>query len=294
MPYHFTYKEPNLNNLAQGDIIEKNDDIKNIMEEVHPHYLKDDYKYFIVLTQSCDLVRRGDKECKSKYISLAAIRPFETLLDKKINEYLDPSFKNKIYLCNNKYKLVFRQFLERLLNNNEPEYFFLNNDLYFDFPDDQVAFLKLSIAIKADLHYEKCLKAKKFELKDTFKAKLGWLVGNMYSRVGTEGWIPENTTKAQFKNRIDDIIKSVSAWENDEIINSIIEDPILINKLAKDSDAVVEHISDYKRTRITKHELLLQTIDTELSNRTRLSPKSKMTLLNVLKNDPTIRSITKE
>lgn len=51
-----------------------------------------------------------------------------------------------------------------------------------------VAYLKLSIALKSKEHYDKCLAAKKIELADEFKAKLGWMVGNMYSRVGTADW----------------------------------------------------------------------------------------------------------
>ncbi len=51
-----------------------------------------------------------------------------------------------------------------------------------------VVYLKVSIALKSGEHYDECLKAKKIELADEFKAKLGWLVGNMYSRVGTTDW----------------------------------------------------------------------------------------------------------
>lgn len=51
-----------------------------------------------------------------------------------------------------------------------------------------IASLKVSIALKSNLHYEQCLAAKALELSDEFKAKLGWLVGNIYSRVGTTDW----------------------------------------------------------------------------------------------------------
>ena len=57
-----------------------------------------------------------------------------------------------------------------------------------EFPESMVAYLKVSIALKSNEHYDKCLNAKKIELTDEFKAKLGWLVGNMYSRVGTADW----------------------------------------------------------------------------------------------------------
>lgn len=57
---HFTYKnEADMLSLCQGDVLEKTDALMGILEEVHPYFLKDEYKYFMVLTQSCDLVRRG-------------------------------------------------------------------------------------------------------------------------------------------------------------------------------------------------------------------------------------------
>jgi hypothetical protein len=46
--------------------------------------------------------------------------------------------------------------------------------------------------IKAELHFQTCLDAKILQLNDTFQAKLGWLVGQMYSRVGTRDWEPKS------------------------------------------------------------------------------------------------------
>ena len=56
-----------------------------------------------------------------------------------------------------------------------------------------VAYLKVSIALKSELHYDACLDAKRLELSDEFKAKLGWLVGELYSRVGTTDWLSKMT-----------------------------------------------------------------------------------------------------
>jgi hypothetical protein len=44
------------------------------------------------------------------------------------------------------------------------------------------------------------------ELKESFRAKLGWLAGNLYSRIGTEDWTPENRTKKAFKKMVEDIL----------------------------------------------------------------------------------------
>ena len=45
-------------------------------------------------------------------------------------------------------------------------------------------FLPLSVAVRAD-HYDACLQAKVAQLDHIFAAKVGWLTGNLYSRVAT-------------------------------------------------------------------------------------------------------------
>ena len=41
-------------------------------------------------------------------------------------------------------------------------------------------------------HFGICLQAKTCQLKEAFQAKLGWLIGNLYSRVATAEWDTEN------------------------------------------------------------------------------------------------------
>ena len=186
---HFTYKaDPDMSALCQGDVLKITDELRAVLQEVHPYFLNEQYKFFMVLTQSCDLVRRSGGKCKTPYITLAAIRSFDDLLERllisgkcaeRVNEFL--LMDNKSY--NRAYQLV-----ERIYNNTEPDYFFLYKEEALGFPESMVVSLKVSIALKSDLHYDQCLAAKVLELSDEFKAKLGWLVGNIYSRVGTTDW----------------------------------------------------------------------------------------------------------
>ena len=67
---HFTYKaHADMTSLCQGDVLLKTDALSRILESVHPYFLNDEYKYFMVLSQSCDLVRRNGKNCKTPYIT---------------------------------------------------------------------------------------------------------------------------------------------------------------------------------------------------------------------------------
>ena len=159
-----------------------------ILKDVHPFFLNEQYKYFIVLSQSCDLVRRNGKDCKTPYITLAAVRNYSDFLERMLLKGRFAEKVNGLLIMDEKNKERAYQLVERVYNNTEPEYFFLYKEDALGFPESMVAYLKVSIALKSKEHYDKCLNAKRIELTDEFKAKLGWLVGNMYSRVGTADW----------------------------------------------------------------------------------------------------------
>ena len=102
--------------------------------------------------------------------------------------------------------------MDSLLNNNDKNFFFLKASIEDDLYEDSCAFLHLAITIKAE-HYEKCLQSKRLELTDNFKSKLGWMVGNLYSRVGTEDYVPAALPDQEaFDRLIDDILKNYILW----------------------------------------------------------------------------------
>ena len=186
---HFTYKKtPDMSSLCQGDVLQVTDELREVLKEVHPYFLNEQYKYFMVLTQSCDLVRRDGIKCKTPYITLAAVRNFDDFFENRLVSDKYAERVNDYLLVTSKNKDRAYQLLERIYNNTEPDYFFLYKEESLDFPSSMIASLKVSIAIKSALHYDECLSAKVLELSDEFKAKLGWLVGNIYSRVGTTDW----------------------------------------------------------------------------------------------------------
>lgn len=190
---HFTYEEPT-GALHQGDVIEKNAEVSAVINQVHPHFSDAKYPYFMVLTQSCDLVVRK-KEFKAPYITLAAVRPLSALIQRELRKRQQSDLERIANVSAEKNKDRLRQFCDQLLNNNNSDYFYLHHEHELDFHEDCCAFLRLSIALKKE-RYDVCHSARILSLRSEFQAKLGWLVGNIYSRVGTEDW-PKDRIKVE-------------------------------------------------------------------------------------------------
>ena len=203
---HFTYKEKmDMSSLCQGDILNVTDDLSAVLKNIHPYFLNEHYKYFMVLSQSCDLVRRDGKNCKTPYITLAAVKSYDSFLKKTlIGKNMAEEIGDFLFMDERK-KTKAYQLIERIYNNTESEYFFLYKEDALDFPESMIAYLQVSIALKSDEHYEKCLAAKKMELSDEFKAKLGWLIGDIYSRVGTTDWEGIKTSQERQQMLNDDL-----------------------------------------------------------------------------------------
>jgi hypothetical protein len=213
MALHFTYNEPDNKQLKQGDILKKTPELLDLIKTIHPHYAREDYLYFQVLTQTCDLVRRGHGKSKTRYITLATIRSLDLVVSRSIEDIAEKTlFKNKVF-CSDIHKPKLKDQINKLLNNNDNNHFFLQAEPDYGLLIPSCTQLHLSISIKAHEHLDKCLNAKILELSENFRAKLGWLVGNLYSRVGTEDYVPgaiPNT--ALYEEYVSELLNRYVAW----------------------------------------------------------------------------------
>lgn len=289
---HFTYKNvPDFSSLCQGDVLEKTDELVEILKDVHPYFANDDYKYYMVLSQSCDLVRREGAKCKTPYITLAVVREYSDFLERTLVLNKLAENENGFLLVDEKNKSRVSQLVERVYNNTEPDYFFLYKEYALDFPKSMVCYLKVSIALKSTLHYDACLRAKKLELSDEFKAKLGWLVGNMYSRVGTTDWESRMTAKAR-RAMIEDDVNSRCVIGTKEQLKE------LKKKLSENEDVLNSHDEaiEYLSSVIvkSKYDRVVETIEKLVQS----GPKSikledKERLINAIKSNNTIKQLVK-
>lgn len=215
-PLHFTYEAPTSRSLCQGDILKRMPDgLDRVLEDVHPHYLKDDYRFFIVLTQSCDLELRDGETCSARYLTIAAVRPLDLAIQRELQKYQN-RFALRANVCRSSARTKLSQFIERLFNNNESKYFYLHECPQYELDECACAFLHLSIALKAEKHYKTCLAARILSLREVFRAKLGESVGRLYSRVGTEDWVPKHQNREEFNKQISRVVEEACQWVDDK------------------------------------------------------------------------------
>jgi len=191
MSLHWTYREVGEEDLLQGDILERTDALIEVLQEYHPYFCREEYTGFLVLTQSCDLVRDNKGECKAPYISIAVIRELEPLLPELLSPICGAGIDN-VYLEEGRYAA--RDVLRKVINQNDQArgLFYLHpvsteerSLRILAFPS--VGLLRVSIALRRQ-HYDILLDARRFHLDGEYANKLGWLSGNLFSRVATKDW----------------------------------------------------------------------------------------------------------
>lgn len=202
--------------LEQGDILQPSDALKQILCEVHPHFCDDKYLGFLVATQSCDLALRGPTP-RAPYICVASIRPLSQVIHKVLAEAVNPTFEG---ILPSSCKRDARQFLERLFNQNEQAagLFYLHKDADAGIAEPAVAFLRVTVALRAG-HYNTLINARVGRLTPEFRAKLGWLMGNLYARPATRDWAETREDKKSLSNFVTQYV-SEGRWIDDEIIET--------------------------------------------------------------------------
>ncbi len=194
-PTHWAYAaiEDPKGDLCQGDIIEPSEEIRSALNKVHPYFTDDKYIAFLVLTQSCDLKRRDGKPCRSRYINVAAIRPLADVMSTLLGKVCERVSLNgepieDVYISETKQKA--EQLLERIFNQNAHAegLFYLYPDAGAGITEHAVALVQVSVAFREHDHYKELVTARCGRLNDQFQSKLGWLIGNLFSRIAAREW----------------------------------------------------------------------------------------------------------
>ncbi len=221
---HWTYENPDRDELLQGDVLVRTPDLISLLKEVHPYLTDDKYVAYLVLTQSCDLVRRKQGgPCKAAYISVAGVRSFGDVVEKVLANLARErgvTLLGEGTICPDGLRNALSDSLRQIVNNNHAGYLFLRADPGAGIPDDQCAVLRVNFPLRAE-HYGLLLEAKRVQLASVFQAKLGWLLGDIFARVGTPDWEESDERSAAASQLLKPFIK-VYTWLPEKRLDLIV------------------------------------------------------------------------
>jgi len=149
--------------LFQGDIICRKTLAETGALDGHQEYMRDreDFPGFCIVTQSCDLAHSEGRYAVD-FITLAVIR--------KVIDACDPD-ENK---------------LKRMIthtNDDKTGHFYLHPDRDVGIDEECVVDLRTMMALRSTMHYPEILKARKMSMSEVYAAKMGWMMGYLFSRV---------------------------------------------------------------------------------------------------------------
>ena len=245
---HWTYSKPESDSgLQQGDFLIPKDELRDVLREFHPHFCDGKYIGFVITTQTCDLVRHDGKPPKAHYINIAAVRSLNDAAAQIFERVISTVSKGAFRQSD---KSDARDLLHRICNQNEQALglFYFHPDAELALGDPSVAFLRITIALRAE-HYDLLLSARTGGLRSDYQAKLGWLVGNLYSRAATPDWDDHKGGADELEQLKNDYLSERLSglgpyWIEDELIDAGIENGI--NFEEHDGPALADELEKYR------------------------------------------------
>jgi hypothetical protein len=213
-PSHWTYcpfDQPD--DLQQGDILRRSPALLAVLSEVLAYFCDERYTAFLIVTQTCDLVQRKPGYCKAEYINLCVVRELKPLLP----TILEPCCGTGIPgVFASESRLYAEQMLRTVVNQNDQAHglFYLHKDSDAGIDTPSVAMLRVSIALRRE-HYAMLQECRCGRLGPEYSAKLGWLTGNLYSRVATLDWEDQEKDPTASSKQAKLLLGQLSKHENE-------------------------------------------------------------------------------
>ncbi|MEW6137078.1 MAG: hypothetical protein AB1733_02525 [Thermodesulfobacteriota bacterium] len=215
---HFTYRDVHPDeDLGQGNIVPKTSALARILAERCPKHVEGETTHVLVLTQSCDLARRGSRPCSAQTILVAPVSPIWGVIIDRITAN-QSEIERFAGICRQSFKGEIRMFLERLLNNNVEEHFYLHPDADVGIVTPSCAHIRLCFGLDAKGYYQHLRANRTVSLTESFGNKLGWHIAWLYARVGTEDWVPYHSSKEEFHEMISNLLSNAYPWMPDSKI----------------------------------------------------------------------------
>lgn len=272
--------------LRQGDLLARTDDLNRILLPVQLPDMLRDCRALLVITQTCDLIAREGRY-PAKYICLAVVeRAAEAVLEEVAHQQTDEERQHD--LLDHRRRADADKFLDRLLNNNEPGMFFLHEDLIAGVQEHLCAFLPITVSVEANPdHYQTCVNARLVGIKDVFQAKLGWLIGIVYSRVGTKDlrdFLPPQDYAALKTTLVKENLLSYHERDLKPLLASLSGEPLTEGESIEDRAKSLGLPTSRKKQILGMAERVMRTCQPNIG----LSDEGIQRLLQALEQDPEI------
>ena len=159
------YRSPDNSDLCQGDVIGS----RKLTPALNGHqdYMAErtDFEAFCIMTQTCDLVRPRQAE----FITLAVVRKITNIFDKSEARKSGDRLKNIIQ------------------HRANTRFFYLYPEPAAGIIEDSVVDLRVMFALHRK-HYDQIVDARNMSMDELYAAHLGWMVGNVFSRIAMPEW----------------------------------------------------------------------------------------------------------
>lgn len=282
--------------LRQGDLLHRTPELARVVRQAHWYYADtDDYTHFVVLTQSCELVRRGKAAPQSRYITVAAVRPLSIILSRMFSRHRKDlsKFNFPIEICPKDRRQPMKDALLKLLHSDHDDLFLIREGSCPTVRTDSCIFPQLAITLRAQ-HYDTCLQAKVGQLKDIYAAKLGETVGRLYARVATPELSDElvgiTTAEVYETQFIDAALSTKTVWLSQRQITElvrILEDRATSDTLPNTTQAAEQLLS----TIPLDGDFVISRVLDVLISRNLLAEAARTKAQNVLRNDKELSTI---
>jgi hypothetical protein len=188
---HPMYSEIKGDSLKQGDIIDRIKLLPSLKGHADYFAWRDDFVAFCVITQSCDVARDRHVD----FIQLAVIRDLVVV-------YSSP---DAIAVKSKRAPAFFRDILGQ--EYNKRGFFCLHAEPSIGINENCVVDLRTMLSLHRQ-HYDEILAARKLSMIDAVANKLGWMAGQLFSRVPTPEWDSSNA-KFDLEKEIDSLLDRI-------------------------------------------------------------------------------------
>lgn len=282
---HWSYSDKADGDLAQGDILLPTPEMRVALDTAHKWFNDQKYLGFVVISQTCDLVRRDGSSCKTPYIEIAVVRPFRSYVLSLLRQHCD-WIGDRYFPSSDRNRA--NDLIDRIINQNESSLgiFYLHPESSISIAEPCIVLLRVSIAMRAHEHYDTLIAARRGRLHPEFANKLGWLCGNLYSRVGVKDW-KETEEDQKIASKIKKDLLSVADGQGPEFIDC---PPKFLEDLRKGivalqgatGPSIVEKIKEYIGK--SHKDRALDAVGRVLESQ-KIDASTRQTIYNILKSD---------